>query len=178
MPDIELENEQDKALEVGTKNEISPSAILAKEGNDLTNQIIGETDTSKLNDLTKLFELNRKKKDIVRANKLSNLLTMIDDEIVTRISTTPDLIKDQDLVKYMQSAQEAISVGSEAGTQITQINITNNTDVNVANTPQLSRESRQRVLSAVQEILSNIDTQTDIVDVQVEKKEEEQCEKT
>lgn len=178
MPDIELENEQDKALEVGTKNEVSPSAILAKEGNDLTNQIVGETDTSKLNDLTKLFELNRKKKDIVRANKLSNLLTMIDDEIVTRVSTTPDLIKDQDLVKYMQSAQEAISAGSEAGTQITQINITNNTDVNVTNTPQLSRESRQRVLNAVQEILGNIDTQTDIVDVQVEKKEEAACEKT
>lgn len=173
MVDIELENEQDNALELGTTQAVSPSAILAKEGNDLTNQIINETDTSKLNDLTKLFELNRKKKDIARANKLSNLLTMIDDEIVNRVATTPDLIKDQDLVKYMQSAQDAISAGSDAGTQITQININQTNEVNVNNTPQLSRESRQRVLNAVQEILGNINKQTDdIVDVEVEKKED------
>ena len=172
MPDIELENELDRALETGTELTKSPSAVLVQEGNDLTEQIINETDMSKLNDLTKLFELNRKKKDIARANKLSNLLTIIDDEIVTRVSEQPESIKDQDLVKYMQSAQEAISAGVDAGSQITQINITNKTNVNVNNQPQLSRESRQRALNAVKEILGNIDTQTDIIDVEVERKED------
>lgn len=165
--DIELQEEQDKALERPSGEvQISTAAKLAREGNELTSQIIEETDANKLNDLTKLFELNRRKKDIVRANKLSNLLTMIDDEIVNRITATPERIEDRDLVKYMESAQEAINVGEQAGTQITQINITQNSNVNInANDQQLSRESRQKVLSAVQDILKGLD-KTDIIDVE------------
>lgn len=173
MAGIELQEEIERSLDVPTTNGISTTAKLAKEGNDLTDQIIAATDTNALNDLTKLFELNRRKKDIVRANKLSNLLTMIDDEIVNRMATTPDLIKDQDLVKYMQSAQEAISVGEQAGTQITQININQGPNISLDTSNSLNRDSRKKVLDAVNEILKGINNETDALDVEVIKKEED-----
>ncbi len=173
MADIELQEEQDKALELTKTEELSTTAKLAREGNQLTDKIIGATDANELNDLTKLFELNRRKKDIVRANKLSNMLTMIDDEIINRMASTPDLIKDQDLVKYMQAAQEAINVGEQAGTQITQININQGPNISVdASSMGLNRESRRKVLAAVQDILGNINNETDAIDVEAVKKEE------
>ncbi len=172
MADIELQNELDRAMDSPSTGTVSVAATLAKEGNDLTSQIVATNDTNKLNDLTKQFELNRRKKDIVRANKLSNLLTMIDDEIVDRMATTPELIKDQDLVKYMQSAQEAISVGEQAGTQITQININQGTNISLDAGTTLNRDSRKKVLDTVNEILRGLNNETDTIDVEAIKKEE------
>lgn len=172
MTDIELQDEIDRAVDAPSSKAVSIAATLAKEGNDLTAQIVETNDTSKLNDLTKQFELNRRKKDIVRANKLSNLLTMIDDEIVNRIATGADFIENPDLVRYMQAAQEAINAGEQAGTQITQININQSSNVSLNTGTSLNRDSRKKVLDAVNEILQGLNNETDAIDVEAIKKEE------
>ena len=74
--DIIDEIDADKEVE---KLEVASSCIalqknLAKEGDTLLNEIIKTKDSNQLEDLTKLFELNKKKKSIARQNRLSNLL--------------------------------------------------------------------------------------------------------
>ena len=45
------------------KNELTPSVKLDLESNNITQQIVNETDPAKIDDLTQLFMLNKKKKN-------------------------------------------------------------------------------------------------------------------
>ena len=87
---------------------LSPVAVLAQESRDLTDLIVEEKDPEKLQDLTNLFRQNQLKKNLIRSNKLNNLLELIDDEVITRVSCNPDLISDRDLLSYMNTTQQAI----------------------------------------------------------------------
>ena len=76
--EFEKEEEIDKSLAP-----LNPqTAILSKQGNELTSKIIEEDDPDTLDRLTQLFTLNQKKKQIARTNKLSNLLELVDDEVI------------------------------------------------------------------------------------------------
>lgn len=124
----------------------------------LTEQIMSETDLDKFNDLTNLFEMNHRKKNMARINRLSNLLEMVDDEVILRLSTSPSAIEDKDLVGYMKTAQSAIDSieGNLNQTPLVQINNQKN-EIHI-NESGLNQESRKKVLDAVMAILENAKT--------------------
>lgn len=153
MPDIELEEELDKALLPQSVDGVN-SAALIKQGNDITKQIIEEDDPQKVEDLSQLFALVSKKKNIARTNRLSNLLELIDDEVITRFTETPELFDNDQLEKYMRTTQQSIYNIDNAMQNAPQIQINNQTNVNI-NSSGLNRESRAKVLEAVQEILNS-----------------------
>lgn len=153
MPDIELEEELDKALLPQSVDGVN-SAALIKQGNDITKQIIDEDDPQKVEDLSQLFALVSKKKNIARTNRLSNLLELIDDEVITRFTETPELFDNDQLEKYMRTTQQSIYNIDNAMQNAPQIQINNQTNVNI-NSSGLNRESRAKVLEAVQEILNS-----------------------
>lgn len=143
---------------------------LAEEGNDITNKIIGESDPNKLDELSQLFTLNQKKKQIVRTNKLSNLLNKIDDTIVNRINSRPSSIEDKDLIGYLKATESSVrGINEEDGIQIPKITINNTQNINV-NSSGLNRESRAKVLDVVNQILKGVDN-SDIIDVDVKEKD-------
>lgn len=147
-------------------NIIDPSTKLKTIGNDITNKIIVEEDPDELSKLTQLFTINQKKKQIARANRLSNLLEKVDDEVINRFTERPELIEDRDLLKYWTATSDSLN-GKQDDNDIPKIQINNQTNINV-NSTGLDRESRSRVLEVVNKLLQEAkENGNDVIDVDV-----------
>ncbi len=148
---FEKEEEIDKSL-FPVKQDGVQTATLSKQGNELTNKIISENDPDELDKLTQMFSLNQKKKQIARTNKLSNLLELVDDEVISRFTGAPELIENDDLLKYWKTTQETIAQNNNDDQELPRVQINNTVNISSSG---LNRESRAKVLEAVQEILKN-----------------------
>lgn len=137
---------------------------LNEESLALINQIIAETDIDKAKDLTYLFNVNQNKKTMIRVNKLSDLLDTITDQALARFTTRPDEISNKELFDGLKVVQDLIERGqkqvSGAGEMpLIQFNQQTN-EVNIGSSPSnLSRDSRERVKSAVLGLLNNLTAQ-------------------
>jgi hypothetical protein len=161
---FEKEEEIDSSL-FPTQTKGVNTSELFKQGNDLTTKIIEETNPDELDNLTKLFTLNQKKKQIARTNKLSNLLELVDDEVINRFTQFPEAIENDDLLKYWKTTQETINQHNQDEQELPHIQINNQTNVNI-NSSGLDRESRAKVLEAVQEILkSSLQNDENVIDI-------------
>lgn len=138
-------------------------ADLNAESLALINQIIAETDEQKSRDLTHLFNANQNKKTMVRVNKLSDLLDTITDQALARFTARPDEISNKELFDGLKVVQDLIERGqkqvSGAGeVPLIQVNQQNN-EVTIGGAGgNLSRDSRERVKSAVLGLLESITT--------------------
>ena len=157
---FEKEEEIDKSL-FPVKQDGVQTATLSKQGNELTNKIISENDPDELDKLTQMFSLNQKKKQIARTNKLSNLLELVDDEVISRFTGAPELIENDDLLKYWKTTQETIAQNNNDDQELPRVQINNTVNISSSG---LNRESRAKVLEAVQEILKNSNI-NDVIDV-------------
>lgn len=149
---------------------------LNQESLALISQIIAETDEQKTRDLTQLFNANQNKKTMVRVNKLSDLLDTITDQALARFTARPDEISNKELFDGLKVVQDLIERGqkqvSGAGEMpLIQVNQQNN-EVTIGGSPStLSRDSRERVKSAVLGLLESIastaqnTTESDIIEV-------------
>lgn len=148
---------------VEVKDRLDLYDSLYTESNDIVQQIINEKDGSKLNDLTNLFKFNQKKKDILRANRLSNLLNQIDNEVQERITTMPESFDNYALLKYMEATQNSVSgIYQNIDKQpLIQINNQKN-EININGSSGLDRDSRARVLEAVTAIINGVNNVIDV----------------
>lgn len=117
---------------------------------NLLNQIVKSDDIDEIKDLTKLFNVNQNKKNLVRIAKLNDLLDKVSDKAIERIDLYADDISDKDLLGYMQTVQTVIeksqkSVEAIDNTPMIQINQQNNINVE----GELSRESKEKVLNII-----------------------------
>lgn len=134
---------------------------LNEESTALIEQIIAETDESKARDLTQLFNANQNKKTMIRVNKLSDLLDVITEQALNRFTARPDEISNKELFDGLKIVQDLIERGqkqvSNTGeTPLIQINQQTN-EVNLGGAGNnLNRDSRERVKSAVMNLLSSI----------------------
>ena len=153
MPDIDEEEIMDEATELAT---VSKYAKLVKEGNDITDKIMNASTTDELNEVTNLFLANQRKKDMIRSHKLSGLLGIIDDEVINRFASNPESFDHDQLLSYMNSTQRAIDSITRSLDEkpVVQINTQHN-EINIDGSG-LNRESRVKVLNAVQDILNSL----------------------
>lgn len=138
---------------------------LNEESLALIEQIIAEKDEQKTRDLTRLFNANQNKKTMVRVNKLSDLLDTITEQALNRFTARPDEISNKELFDGLKVVQDLIERGqkhvSGAGeTPLIQVNQQTN-EVNIGSSPasNLSRDSRERVKSAVLDLLAGLSQQ-------------------
>lgn len=140
---------------------------LNEESMAIIKKIIAETDEQKVKDLTYLFNANQNKKTMARVNKLSDLLDTITDQALTRFTARPDEISNKELFDGLKVVQDLIERGqkqvsgvNETLTPLIQVNQQTN-EVNIGNSPAgLNRDSRERVKSAVLNLLNSITTNT------------------
>ncbi len=147
------------------KNELvenSDTFDLYKQSDDIVNDLIKENDSAKFNDLTNLFKMNQKKKDIYRANKLSNLLDLIDNEVYERVSSMPESFDNYALLKYMESTQNAINTTNQNLDRQPFIQINNQKNEINFNSSGLDRDSRAKVLEAVTAIINGVNNVIDV----------------
>ena len=161
------------------KTAISPSVPLDVQTSNIANSLIRETDIDKVKDLTNLFNLNQRKKNVLRLLKYNGLLDTISDQMIERFEKKADEFSNADLLDYMQTIQTAIekaqkSIDLVSETPAIQLN-QNNVTVNV--TDNFDRESKERIANAVKSILARMDiadmTEADdkVIDITNEVKE-------
>ena len=71
------------------KDEILDMIPLDTSTQQIADEIIKETDTKKLKDLTYLFNLNLTKKNVLRVLKLNTLLDKVSDQMLERFEKKP-----------------------------------------------------------------------------------------
>lgn len=158
----EIVNEEETSL-------VTCKPSLSDESLALIEKIIAESDEQKTRDLTYLFNANQNKKTLVRVNKLSDLLDTITDQALTRFTSRPDEISNKELFDGLKIVQDLIERGQKQVTGVTEtplitVNQQNN-EVNIGGAgSNLSRDSRERVKSAVLGLLDSLTAkQPDIV---------------
>lgn len=161
MPDETILQDESGLISTESTDLVVNAPDLNEESLALLNQIIAETDEGKASDLTHLFNLNQNKKTMIRVNKLSDLLDTITDQALTRFTKRPDEISNKELFDGLKIVQDLIERGqkqvSGSGERpLIQFNQQTN-EVNIGDTTNsLSRDSRERVKSAVLGLLESI----------------------
>lgn len=150
----------------------STTPNLNQESLALINQIIAESDEQKAQQLMYLFNLNQNKKTMVRVNKLSELLDTITDQALARFTARPDEISNKELFDGLKTVQDLIERGQKqvngsADAPLIQFNQQNN-EVKLGDSGRtLSRDSRERVKSAVLGLLSSLTNVQDTAEATV-----------
>ena len=155
----------DLSLKEENSTAVEQPLTLNEESLALIEKIIAEPDEQKSRDLITLFNSNQNKKTMVRINKLSDLLDTITDQALTRFTARPDEISNKELFDGLKVVQDLIERGqkqvsgaNENNMPLIQVNQQTN-EVNIGNSPNnLSRDSRERVKSAVMNLLNSITT--------------------
>ena len=124
--------------------------------NELETRLLEEEDLAKVEDIIKTFNLYIKKKDIVRAHKLSELQDKISEQMQKRMESHADEFSNKDLLEYFKAVQTILDNSDNAldlkNTPTIQFNQQN---ISVDVTPKgLDKYSRDNVINAVQAILS------------------------
>ena len=127
---------------------------------ELEKNILEEENIDELNNIIDLFNLNLKKKDIIRSSKLNELQDNIVQEIGIRIEN-PYAIADKDLLGYFKAIQETITKSDNNLENVKIPTIQLNQQINI-NKAEFNSESRKKILAAVNNIMSNIENSEDI----------------
>lgn len=157
------------------KDEVS--AALDEKSDELTSKIIAEEDPQKINELIDLFNLNQSKKDLVRARKYNELL----DKTTAILETTLDLgeLTAGELIRAFTALQKATAKYSNVTEEIQnapifiQYNDNRQTEVVSQNVPQLSRESKEKVIEVINQILKEQQAQAIIPEEEEEEDDQE-----
>lgn len=152
--------EEDKKETVKTNEEQLPVEIdtlpLEESTKDIINKIINENDIEKIKDLSKAFNINQVKKNLVRVVKLGNLMDKVEDQAITRFKQRPDEISNKELLDYLQVVQNSIDKSQKSIETIdtTPLIQLNNQEINVSlENKGLDKDSKERVLEVVQKLI-------------------------
>ena len=140
------------------ENDLIDISPLKTEISSTAQKIIDTKDLDEAQNLIKVFNLSQAKKNILRVMKLNQLMDNIQDEIIDRFDQHPDEFTNTDLLNYFQTAQSAIDRANKSlnlindmpAIQINQVNINNEEEA------PLSRQSREKILDYIQNVLNNV----------------------
>lgn len=121
-------------------------------------KILEEENPNELQELIDMFNLNLKKKDIIRSAKLSEVQDKIVDQMSKRMESRPDEFSNADLLNYHKVIQDTLSKTDNSLDSVNVPNIQVNQQFNINNseTDTFDRESRARIISTVNEILEGM----------------------
>lgn len=134
----------------------------------LQSEILTCNDATQLQQVVDLFNLNIKRKDVLRTGKLSELQDKVAEQMEARIVDHADEFSNKDLLDYFKLIQDTID---KSGNIITQENIPaiqinqQNVNIQVGDTT-LSSQSREKVMDRVRDVLAQLQKQPEIIDVQ------------
>ena len=137
------------------------STKVDQETNEIAQKILNEDNIDNLKNLTALFNLNQAKKNVIRVLKLSGLHDSVTNNIIERFEKHPGEFSNDELIKYLSVIESSIekaqkSLGMVETAPTIQFNQQNNVNIVVGDDGvELDRESRQRVMDAINQILAS-----------------------
>ena len=156
-------------------------ATLDTPVDELEQKLVDETDIDELKNIINLFNLNIKKKDILRTSKLSDLEDRVTEQIGQRLEYNAGAFSNKDLIEYFKVIQDTINKAdnslSTVDTPAIQLN-QNQLNVHITQKDELDKDSRDRVADAVKSILARLekeklDSSENVVDVEYTEMEED-----
>lgn len=143
------------------KNELTLSTPVT----ELEERLLNEDNPENIGNIVELFNLNMQKKELIRKSKLNDVQDKICDEITARVVNKPGEFSNKDILDYLKIIND-VTNKSNNQTELTVPSIQINQQVNNnINADQFDRESRAKILNAVQDILNNIDN-AEVIDVE------------
>ena len=122
----------------------------------LASQVLEESDPEKAKQLIALFNWNISKKNTARILKMNDLYDEVTDQMVLRFKTKADQFSNSDLLDYMKAVQGAIDTSTKNLSQVEEpptIVHQTNTQINVNVVDTFDRDSKDRILAAIQATL-------------------------
>lgn len=132
---------------------IPENLSLTSASDDMLDSIMKEEDLDNLKDIIKLFNLNMKKRDILRSSKLSEVQDKVVEQIAARVEDRPDNFSNDDLLKYYKTIQDTIAKTDTSLDRLETPTIQVNQQINVGT--EFNTESRKRILDTVNQILKS-----------------------
>lgn len=135
----------------------------------IAQEILDTEDIDKVKDLTNLFNLNMKKRNVMRVLKMTQLLDNVTDKVIERFEKTPDNFSNEDLLKYMQVTENAIDKANKNLDMVEEtpaIQFQQNNQVNINIDRGLNRDSRAKVTEAVEAILKKLQNNEQVIEVE------------
>lgn len=126
---------------------------------ELSQKLLEETDISSIKNIIELFNLNIKKKDVIRTSKLNELQDKVYDQMDKRLTQKADEFSNKDLIEYFKTIQDSINKADMSlnSVDVPAIQIIHNhNQLNITENNTLDSDSRKRVSEAVQKILRAI----------------------
>lgn len=133
---------------------------------ELEDKLLQEKDIDNVKNIIDIFNLNIKKKNVIRANKLAELQDSISEQMQKRIESNADAFSNDDLLNYFKTVQQTIEKSDTSSDDVrVPIQITQQ-QINITDTV-LDRDSKQRVISAIQSILAKQENSQQLEEVEV-----------
>ena len=143
--------------------EQKPLVNLSSSKEEIVERMQETTSIDELKDLTNLFGISLTKREMIRASKESDLMDKLLEQAEERIVEKGDYLSNADLLDYMKTLQGNVDKSRKTindDVDKASVKITNtHTEINVnVNDPvsSLSRESREKVLERIKEILNKV----------------------
>ena len=123
---------------------------------ELEIQLLEEDNIDNIKTIIDLFNVNIKKKNIIRTSKLNELQDKIYEQIDQRITDDIDTFSNRTLLEYFKVMQDTIDKANVDSEQMAMPNIqVNQNNLNITMGTELNRESRQKITDAIKNIIEN-----------------------
>lgn len=169
------ENNEKNQLIIYQEEQILENQVDDK-AKEISKEIAKAESKNELDSLYDVFKINDTKKNIFRINKLNHLLDKVTDEAMARFENRPGEMSNKEVIDYMNAIQNQIERSKNTVDSIKEINavqVNNTVNVNINNeVSTLSRESREKIIDAIKNILTSTSNDT-IIDVKSEDVQEE-----
>lgn len=135
-----------------------------QKNEELSKALLKAETEEELKQITSLFNLNLKKKSIIRASKLSELQDSITAEMSARIENRADEFSNTDLLNYMKTIQDIIGKTDANIETITPAVLIQENHIHAEDgaSPSLSRASKDKIRSAIEELLAQKEVAQDV----------------
>ena len=123
---------------------------------DLITKLLGTSDVDEAKEIVDMFNLDIKKKDVIRASKYSDILDKITSQIDTRLTFSPDSFSNRELIEYIKTMQGSLKETLDTAVETIPTIQINKNELNFNLTEDtLNRESRERIAEAIKGILND-----------------------
>lgn len=157
-----MEQENNTKIVAQNQDQQLPSVellpVVKQQDDKLISEILQESDVDKLKDLTHLFNAFQTKRQVLRVNALNDVQDALVQQMADRLREQPHNFANADIAAWLKTTQLALdSARRDIGTidDVPTITYQNNTQINVNVEDTLSRESREKILDVLNQILSS-----------------------
>ena len=151
---------------------------LDQQEEKIVNEIIKAPTQKELQEQFDLFNINQSKKNALRIIKLNSLLDKVEDQAIERFEKKPDQVSNKELLEYMTVVAGQIDrsqkyIDTLKDKPMIKVNQKNDVTINIGT--ELNKDSRERVMDAIQGLLkqlNNPDMDNKVIDADFSTNEE------